>query len=115
MMPSSGVGEDLQGDLAAQQGVGGLPDLAHPAFPEQGGHVEVPEAGAGTESHDLQVPNGSFYAQALTSSTGRHRPTLVERHCQTSVRRTAVRAKPADSSCCSMCAIECTKARKGLP
>ena len=48
-----GVGEDLQGDLAVELGVGGLPDLSHPAFAEQGGDVVVPEAGAGTEGHDL--------------------------------------------------------------
>ena len=36
---SEGVGEDLQRDLAAQLGVGGLPDLTHAAAAETGGHV----------------------------------------------------------------------------
>ncbi len=34
-----GVGEDLQGDLAVELGVGGLPDLAHAALAEEGGDV----------------------------------------------------------------------------
>ena len=46
-----GLGEDLQGDLAVELRVGGLPDLAHPAFPEEGGDVVVPEAGAGGQGH----------------------------------------------------------------
>jgi len=40
-----GVGEDLQRDLAVELGVGGLPDLAHAALAQEGGHVIVPEAG----------------------------------------------------------------------
>ena len=36
---------------AAQLRGGGLPDLAHAAFPEQGGDVVVAEAGAGGEGH----------------------------------------------------------------
>ena len=43
--------EDLQRDLAVELGVGGLPDLAHPAFPEEGGDVVVAEAGADLERH----------------------------------------------------------------
>ena len=31
--------------------VGGLPDLPHAAFANEGGHVVVPEAGAGAEGH----------------------------------------------------------------
>ena len=46
-----GVREDLQRDLAIELRVGGLPDLAHAAFPEEGGNVVVPEAGAGTQGH----------------------------------------------------------------
>ena len=46
-----GVGEDLQGHLAVELGVGGLPDLAHAALAQQGGDIVVPEAGAGTERH----------------------------------------------------------------
>jgi hypothetical protein len=34
-------------------GVGRLPDLAHAALAEEGGDVVVPEAGAGTEGHNL--------------------------------------------------------------
>ncbi len=48
-----GVGQDLQRHLAAQLRVGGLPDLPHPAFPEEGGDVVVAEAGAGTEGHGV--------------------------------------------------------------
>ena len=44
------VGEDLQGDLAIQLRVGGLPDLAHAALAEEGRHVVVPEARAGTQT-----------------------------------------------------------------
>ena len=46
-----GVREDLQRDLAVELGVSRLPDLAHTAFPEQGGDVVVAEAGAGGEGH----------------------------------------------------------------
>ncbi len=48
-----GVGEDLQGDLAVELGVGGLPDLAHPALAKEGRDVVVAEAGAGIEGHEL--------------------------------------------------------------
>ena len=44
-----GVWEDLQGDLAIELRVGGLPDLAHAALADEGGHVVMAEAGAGTE------------------------------------------------------------------
>ena len=37
--------------VKAELGVGGLPDLAHPAFAEEGGDVVVPEAGAGSKGH----------------------------------------------------------------
>ena len=48
--------EDLQRDLAVQLRVGGLPDLAHAAFPEEGGDVVVAEAGAGGQGHgDLET------------------------------------------------------------
>ena len=46
-----GVRQDLQGDLAAQLRVGGLPDLSHAALADEAGHGVVPEAGAGTEGH----------------------------------------------------------------
>ncbi len=46
--------------------------LAHPALDDEGGHVVVAETGAGAEGHD-QGLNGSFYAQAVTGSTLRHR------------------------------------------
>ena len=69
-----GVGEDLQRDLAAQLRVGGLPDLAHAAFTEEGGDVVVPEAGAGGQGHGLLVPRiGSFYAEAVHGSSVRRR------------------------------------------
>jgi len=43
--------EDFDGDGAVQAGVPGFVDLAHAAFPEQGGDVVVPEAGAGGQGH----------------------------------------------------------------
>ena len=48
-----GVGQDLQGDLAVELRVGRLPDLAHAAFPEQGGHVVVAESSADVQGHRL--------------------------------------------------------------
>ena len=53
---SEGVGEDLQGNLAVELGVGGLPDLAHPAFAEESGDVVVAERCAGLESHPYVRP-----------------------------------------------------------
>ena len=38
-----GVGEDLQGDLAAQLRVGRLPDLPHAPLAEQGGNAVMAE------------------------------------------------------------------------
>ena len=49
-----GVGEDLQGNLAAQLGVGGLPDLAHPALADEGSDVVV---GYALQSHWSQARN----------------------------------------------------------
>ena len=72
-----GVGEDLQRDLAVELGVGGLPDLAHPALANEGGDVIVPEAGAGLQGHDLFGTNiEPFYAQAVHGSSVRCRMTL---------------------------------------
>ena len=51
-----GVGEDLQGDIAARLRVVGLPDLAHAPLTDEGDDVVVPEAGAGTEWHDVLGP-----------------------------------------------------------
>ena len=46
------------------------PDLANAAFPEQGGHVVAPEAGAGTQGHGLLGPSTEpFYADAVHGST----------------------------------------------
>ena len=65
-----GVGENLQRDLAAQLGIRGLPDLSHAALAEQGGHVVVSEAGAGTQGHGLLEPlTRAFYAQAVHRRT----------------------------------------------
>ena len=41
-----GFGEDLQGDLALELGVGGLIHLPHAALADEGGDVVVPESGA---------------------------------------------------------------------
>ena len=46
-----GVGQDLQSDIAAELGVGGAIDLAHPALPDEGGDFVVPDAVADVESH----------------------------------------------------------------
>ncbi len=46
-----GVRQDLQGDLPVELGVGGLPDLAHSALTEEGGHVVVADARPRCESH----------------------------------------------------------------
>ena len=48
-----GVRKDLQRDLAAQLGVGGLPDLAHAALTKEGRDVVVPEASADVQGHAL--------------------------------------------------------------
>ena len=55
-----GVGQDLQRNLAVELRVGGLPDLAHAAFPEEGGDVVIPEAGAGGQRHGGLEP-GPLY------------------------------------------------------
>ena len=46
-----GVGEDLQGDLAVELGIGRLPDLAHPAFAEFGGDTVMPQPCADAKRH----------------------------------------------------------------
>ena len=47
-----------------------LPDLAHAALAEQGGDVVVPEAGAGTEGHELlSLLTELVYAQAVNGSS----------------------------------------------
>ena len=70
-----GVGEDLQRDLAVELGVGGLPDLAHAALANEGGHVIVPEAGASGQGHESVCAKiGTFYAQAVTASSNRRGP-----------------------------------------
>ena len=43
--------EGAHNDVAAQLGVGGLPDLAHPALADESSDVVVPEAGAGGQGH----------------------------------------------------------------
>ena len=65
------VRQDLQADLAVELRVGGLPDLAHAAFAQEGGHVVVPEAGAWTQEHD-DVETGQVYRQQRSGpSSGR--------------------------------------------
>ena len=69
-----GVGEDLQRDLAVELRVGGLPDLAHAALAEEGGHVVVADRSAGTEGHELlSLLTGPFYAEPVHGSTLRRR------------------------------------------
>ena len=59
-----GVGQDLQGDLAVELGVGGLPDLAHAPLAEEGRDVVVPEAGASGQGHESVCAEiGTFYAE----------------------------------------------------
>ena len=48
-----GVGQDLQGDIAAEVRVLRAIDLAHTPFTYEGGHVVMAEAGADFESHEL--------------------------------------------------------------
>ena len=45
------VREDLQGHIAIELRVGGLPDLAHAPLAEEGDHFVVPQAGADGQSH----------------------------------------------------------------
>ena len=65
------VGEDLQGDIAVELRVGGLPDLAHAAFADEGGHVVVAETGADGQGHELCwreraiLPAGGGWLQPL--------------------------------------------------
>ena len=47
------VRQHLQRHVPVERRVASLSDFAHPAFPEEGGHVVVPEAGAGGQGHDL--------------------------------------------------------------
>ena len=46
-----GVGEDLQRDIAAELGVGGPIDLAHPAFADEGGDLVRAQCGSRLEGH----------------------------------------------------------------
>ena len=57
-----GVGEDLQRDIAAQLGVGGAVDLAHPASADEGGHVVMAEAGAYVEGRESSVKDVAIVA-----------------------------------------------------
>ena len=43
----------MNGDIAAQLRVGGLPDLAHAAFANESGHVIVAESGADLKGHEF--------------------------------------------------------------
>ena len=66
------VRQDLQRDLTVELSVGGLPDLAHAPFADEGGHIVVPEAGASGQGHKLCARRiGSFYAQAIRSTLAR--------------------------------------------
>ena len=73
-----GVGEDLQRDLAVELRVGGLPDLAHAAFPEEGGDVIVPEAGTGTEWHG-GLEKGQVYGKLVQGPETGSAPETGER------------------------------------
>ena len=51
-------------------GIGGLVDLPHAAFADEGGDVVVAESGADLERHDLRMETwGPFYAQAIALAT----------------------------------------------
>ncbi len=54
-----GVGQDLQGDLAVELGVGRLPDLAHAALADEGGDVVMAESRAGRERHFVFSSTGA--------------------------------------------------------
>ena len=81
--PGTPCTEDLQGDLAVELRVGGLPHLAHPALAKEGGDVVVADRSAGTEGHDLlSLLTGPFYAEPVHGSTRRRRsarsgPSLI--------------------------------------
>ena len=47
-----GVGEDFQGDVSAELGVGGAIDLPHAPLADEGGDVVMAEAGADGEGHE---------------------------------------------------------------
>ena len=70
-----GVGQDLQGDLAVERGVAGLPDLAHAAFAEQGGDVVMAEAGADLKCHQSRR-SVNCKAVEQTGPSGRHQIVL---------------------------------------
>ena len=60
-----GVREDLQGDLAVQLRVGGLPDLAHPALAEEPHYLVRTNRLTGLEAHDLGVLRGKRHTVAF--------------------------------------------------
>ena len=45
--------QNLQRHLAVELGIGGLIDLPHPAFADEGGDVVMAEAGTDDEGHGL--------------------------------------------------------------
>ena len=55
----------------------GLPDLAHAALAQEGGHGVVTEAGAGTESHRGMETAHYTEAKEHRSSTRRRHPSPV--------------------------------------
>ena len=90
-----GVGRErlrqhLQRHVSVKLRVAGLSDFTHPAFADLGGHVVVPEAGAGREGHGCQGRTSESYrrqddawgrartpARAHGGSVTRPTPTLV--------------------------------------
>ena len=75
------LGQDLQRHPPIELGIGGLVNLAHTAFPDEGGHVVVAEPRADVQRHELMVmsdecrPLLRFVIPAVTGPAVRHRPT----------------------------------------
>ena len=79
-----GVGEDVQGDVAAQVRVGGATNLPHPPFADEGGHVVMAEAGAGGKRYECERCKGyrprgciSLSVDGGTSSCARRYTVLI--------------------------------------
>jgi len=88
--------------VPVELGVGGLPDLIHAALGNESGHVVVPEAGAGTQSHgDLGEPakyTGSGRAVPMPSCTANElfRFRSFIHRLGKGVRYTAMSSQPTD-------------------
>ena len=53
--------QDLQRHLPVQRGVGGLVDLAHAAFADEGGDVVMAESRADADRHAISVGSTKLF------------------------------------------------------